>query len=243
MRERSRPIATHLASAAFAAVVFLAAAGCGGDSSTGTGGNDYNPVIVPADFVATIDNPLLPYTAGKVFTYVGDAESIVVEVTSERKEILGVDCIVVRDRVWEEGELVEDTYDWYAQDKNGNVWYFGEDTKELEEGVVVSTEGSWEAGVDDAKPGILMKGNPQVGDEYRQEFYEDEAEDMARVVGVGESVTIGIGTYANCARIREWTPLEPSVAEEKYYAPGVGPILEVVVQGGSGRIELVSLTP
>jgi hypothetical protein len=222
------------------------ALGCGEDSPViDVGDEPYEPVINPADFVAQIDNQYLPMTPGTTFVYDGesedDKEKIEVNVTPETKEILGVTCIVVRDRVWVDDELVEDTFDWFAQDKDGNVWYFGEDSKEYEGGKVVSTEGSWEAGVDGAKPGIIMKGNPQVGDAYRQEYYEDEAEDMAEVLSLNESVSVPYGTFENCLKTQEWTPLEPDVVENKYYAPGVGVIKEVAVEGESERVELVEV--
>ncbi len=222
------------------------AVGCGEDEPViDVGDEPYDPVINPADFVAQIDNQYLPMSPGTTFVYDGESEDgkerIEVEVTHETKEILGVTCIVVRDRVWIDGELVEDTLDWFAQDRDGNVWYFGEDSKEYEGGKVVSTEGSWEAGVDGAKPGIIMKGNPQVGDAYRQEYYEDEAEDMAEVLSLNESVSVPYGSFENCLKTQEWTPLEPDVVENKYYAPGVGVVKEVAVEGESERVELVEL--
>ena len=148
----------------------------------------------------------------------------------------------MRDRVFEDGELVEDTFDWYAQDTDGNVWYLGEDSKEYEDGEVVSTEGSWEAGVDGALAGIIMKAAPAVGDAYRQEYYEGEAEDLAEVIELGARVSVGAGDYDEVIVIEEWTPLEPEVVENKSYAPGVGVILEEKVRGEEGRVELVSYT-
>jgi hypothetical protein len=135
---------------------------------------------------------------------------------------MGVECVVVNDKAWENGKLIERTYDWHAQDKEGNVWYFGEDTKEYENGKVVSTKGSWEAGVDGAKPGIIMQAHPKVGQSYRQEYYKGEAEDMAKVINLNESVTVPYGSFDHVLVTKEWTPLEPSYAEHKYYAPGVG---------------------
>ena len=230
----------------FMGFVVMFAVGCGEDSPViEVGDEPYDPVISPADFVAQIDNQYLPFTPGTTFIYEGETEDgkerIEVNVTHETKEILGVTCIVVRDRVWVDGELVEDTFDWFVQDKAGNVWYFGEDSKEYEGGKVVSAEGSWEAGVDGAKPGIIMKANPQVGDAYRQEYYEDEAEDMAEVLSLNESVSIPYGSFENCLKTMEWTPLEPDVVEHKYYAPGVGVILEVAVEGEEERVELVEV--
>jgi len=207
----------------------------------------YRKEIDPADFVDRVDNRYFPLTPGTTFVYEGeteDGEAVRVEdyVTHETKQVLGVTCVVVRNRVIENGDLVEETFDWYAQDKDGDVWYFGEDAKEYEAGVVVSTEGSWEAGVDGAMPGIIMEANPQAGDLYRQEYYEGEAEDMAEVLSLTESASVTYGSFDNLLMTREWTPLEPGVVEHKYYAPGVGLILEVMVEGGSERVELMEIT-
>ena len=126
---------------------------------------------------------------------------------------MGVTTIVVWDRVWLNNELIEETYDWYAQDKEGNVWYFGEDSKEYENGMVVSTKGSWEAGVDGAKPGIIMEAHLRVGESYRQEYYKGEAEDMADVVAVGVTVTIPYGTFEDCLKTRNWSQIDPNLNE------------------------------
>lgn len=202
----------------------------------------YNPSINPADFVAGVDNLLFPLVPGTQYVYQGGEETIEVTVTDDTKQILGVTTIVVRDVVSVGSEIIEDTYDWYAQDKAGNVWYFGEDTKEYEDGQVVSTEGSWEAGVDGAKPGIIMHATqPAIGVPYRQEYYACEAEDMAEVVSLSESVTVPYGSFDNCLQTRDFTPLEPNVNEYKYYAPGVGLVLEVDVQSGA-RTELIEVT-
>ncbi len=197
----------------------------------------YQPEINPDDFVETIDNPYLPLLPGSRWVYEGGDERIVVEVTDETKEILGVTCTVVRDTVYEDGEVIEDTFDWFAQDREGHVWYFGELSQEFEDGELVSLEGSWKAGKDDAQPGILMLAHPQVGDIYRQEFFLGDAEDMAEVVELAEEVTIGLGDFVTLVTA-EWTPLEPEVLENKFYAPGIGPILEVNPETGE-RIELV----
>ena len=138
--------------------------------------------------------------------------------------------------------MIEDTYDWYAQDQDGNVWYLGEDVKDYEDGQVVSTAGSWEAGVDGAQPGIIMQAQPRVGLTYQQEYYEGEAEDAAEILSVDERVTIPYGTFDQVLKTRDFTPLEPDVEEEKYYAQGVGSVLAVTVKGGSARLELVAVT-
>ncbi len=206
---------------------------------------EYRPEIDPNDFITVVDNNYFPLKTGTVLIYEGDTgqgpERVEVSVTSDTKEILGVDCTVVRDTVTVGGELAEDTFDWYAQDKEGNVWYFGEDSKEYEDGKVVSTKGSWEAGVDGAQPGIIMKAEPVVGEKYRQEYDKGNAEDMAEVVSLTESVTVRTGSYDKCLKTREWTPLDPGAEEYKYYAPGIGQLLETPVEDESQRIELVEV--
>jgi hypothetical protein len=202
----------------------------------------YNPSINPADFVAGVDNLLFPLVPGTRYVYHGGEETIEVTVTNDTKQILGVTTIVVRDVVSVGGEIIEDTYDWYAQNKAGDVWYLGEDTKEYGDGQLVSTKGSWEAGVDGAKPGIIMHATQSAtGVPYRQEYYACKAEDWAEVVSLNESATVPYGSFDNCLQTREFTPLETSVNEYKYYALGVGLVLEVDVQSGT-RMELIEVT-
>lgn len=222
-------------------IIFLGAIGVSSLAGCGSSEEDYNPTINPSDFAAKIDNPLLPLTPGTRSIFRGGGEVIEVTVTNDTRQILGVTATVVRDTVRVNGAIHEDTFDWYAQDKEGNVWYLGEDTKEYENGVVVSTEGTWEAGVDGAKPGIVMHGTqPSVGSPYRQEYYPDEAEDMAEVVSLSVPVTVPFGSFDNCLQTREFTPLDPDVNEYKYYCPGVGLALEVDVNTGT-RIELTEV--
>jgi hypothetical protein len=149
--------------------------------------------------------------------------------------------VVVRAREYEDDELVEDTYDWYAQDLKGNVWYFGEASQEIEGGAVVSTEGSWEAGVDGALPGIIMLANALPGMWYRQEYYENQAEDVAQVLNLNESLVVSFGSFTNCLQTAEWNLLEPGVVEHKFYAKGVGLLKAVAVKGEAGFEELVSI--
>lgn len=202
-------------------------------------------IIDPADFVSTIDNPYFKLTPGSVWIYEGKNDNkekvrIEVEVTHDTKIVAGVTATVVRDRVWEDGELVEDTYDWYAQDKDGTVWYFGEDVKDYEDGLVVSTAGSWEAGVAGAKPGVMMKANPQVGDAYRQEFLKGQAEDTGQILSLSQSLKIGMGSFGNLLQTQDWTPLEPEVIEYKFYSKAVGNVMfEKKVAGDSGSVELI----
>jgi len=220
--------------------------GCGSDDGgNGTCEPDptYDPKIDPAEFVTKIDepNPLWPLVSGTKTVFEGAGEHIEVTVTDQTKVIMGVTCVVVRDTVTEDGELVEDTYDWFAQDKDGNVWYFGEDSKEYDGGEVVSAAGSWEAGVDGAKPGIVMhKVQPPTEHSYRQEYYACEAEDMAEVVNVDVSVGVPAGSYDHCLKTREFTPLEPGVSEYKYYCDGVGLVLEEDAASGD-RVELIQV--
>ena len=200
--------------------------------------------IDPGNFVSVIDNPYFPLTPGTTFFYRGESEGVPTRiettVTFDTKVILGVTTTVVHDQAFEKGVLVEDTFDWYAQDVDGNVWYFGEDTKELDkDGNVISTEGSWEAGVDGAEPGIIMEANPQVGDRYHQEFYRGVAEDQAKVLQLDASICVRYGCFDNVLVTKEWTRLDPGVVDNKYYAPGVGFIYEINVKGGDEFSELV----
>jgi hypothetical protein len=194
----------------------------------------YAPHINPADFTTTIDNEYLPLKPGTTFVYEGGTERDEMTVTHDTKKVMGVECVVVDDRAWESGQLIEKTYDWFTQDNKGNVWYFGEDTKEYKNGKVVSTKGSWEAGVDGAKPGIIMQAHPKVGQTYRQEYYPGEAEDMAKVQSLNDSVTVPYGSFDHVLVTKEWTPLEPSYHEHKYYARGVGQ----VYGGGSQLVDV-----
>jgi len=242
------------------AIAGLAAtAACGDDDSAGPAtapaaavidladGSTYHPTMDPADFVATIDNPYLPLRPGARWVYEGETEDglerIEVTVLDERRLVIGIEAVVVRDTVTVDGEVVEDTWDWFAQDRDGNVWYLGEDTAEYENGEIVSHAGAWEAGVDGAVPGIVMLAEPAVGDAYRQEYYPGEAEDLAEVARIGVAEEVAYGSFDDLLVTTEWNPLEPDVVEEKYYAEGIGVVLEVMVRGGDERIELVEFTP
>jgi hypothetical protein len=200
--------------------------------------------IDPDNFVSQVDNPYFPLEPGTTLIYRGETEGVPTRnetyVTYDTKVILGVTCTVVHDQAFEEGVLVEDTFDWYAQDVDGNVWYFGEDTKELDgNGNVISTEGSWEAGVNGAEPGIIMLADPQKGDRYQQEFAPGVAEDMAQVIGFEDSLCVRYGCFDDVLVTKEWSPLEKGVVEHKYYAKGVGFISGVMVKGGEEQTELV----
>src|ERR671916_2146668 len=202
--------------------VLVLVGGC--TSSSHKAQKAYAPHINPADFTTTINNKDFPLKPGTTFVYEGGAQRGEMTVTSNTKKVMGVQCVVVDDKEWEDGKLIERTYDWFAQDKKGTVWYFGEDTKEYENGKVVSTKGSWEAGVDGAKPGIIMPAAPKVGESYRQEYYPGEAMDMARVLSLNASVTVPYGSFDHVLQTKEWTPLQPGFSEKKYYVRGVGPL-------------------
>lgn len=198
----------------------------------------------PADFVAQIDNPYWPMAPETRWVYresdvEGNAQKVEVSVTTRTKQILGIAATIVHDKVTEHGELVENTFDWYAQDACGNVWYLGENTKEYEDGKVVSTAGSWEAGVDGAQPGVIVPAEPTVGLSYRQEYYAGEAEDAAEVLSLDEQAQVPYGHFTGVLLTKEFTPLEPKVLEYKLYAQGIGPVLAIGVSGGSDREELI----
>jgi hypothetical protein len=205
----------------------------------------YNPHIDPADFVAGVDHPYFPLEPGTTFTYEGtgadEGEDVTVYVTHKTKKIMGITTIEVSDIVSEDSEVIESTLDWYAQDRWDNVWYFGENTKEYEDGKVVSTFGSWMAGRDGAKPGIIMLGEPEVGDTYRQEYRKGVAEDMAQVVDLDAEADVPYGSFDDVWVTKEWTPLDPKARENKYYAPGVGFVLEETTKGPKAGSELVDV--
>jgi len=230
--------------AAVTAIIGLAAL-CSASSICFSGQAPYAPVIDPADFVDVIDNQYFPLMPGTTFIYEGETdegfERVETYVTHETKEILGVTCTVVRDRETIDGELIEETFDWYAQDRHGNVWYFGEDATIYEDGVPVSKEGSWEAGVEDALPGIIMFGEPRKGRSYRQEYAPDIAEDMAKVLNLNKSACVPFGCFEDLLMTKEWTPLEPGSIEHKYYAPGVGLVYIEELKEKTVEVELVEI--
>ena len=202
--------------------------------------------IDPADFVAAVTNPWFPLTPGTKLTYKGikDGEEAVdvFEVTDQTKVVDGVTCVVIRDTLTLGGTLHERTEDWYVQDRDGNVWYFGEATAELDDaGKVVSTEGSWTAGEDGATPGIYMPGDPQVGQSMQQEFYPGQAEDHFVVLLTSGSVKVPAGTFKDALLTAEWTPLEPAVLGEKFYARGIGLVKEFDVAGGQETLALTKV--
>lgn len=200
-------------------------------------GTPYTQTIDPANFVAGIDHPFYPLKPGTKFIYGGD-EKVEVTVSPDTRMILGVPTTVVRDQVFVDGALEEDTIDWFAQDRQGNVWYFGEKTAEYKDGKVSSTKGSWEAGVNGAVPGIVMLAQPQIGDAYRQEYFAGEAEDLAAVTGLSGSITVPAGSYRDLLVTEEWTPLDTARRERKTYARGVGLVETRTIKGGTEVVVL-----
>ena len=204
------------------------------------GDGPYAPPIKPADFTSRIDNPYLPLKPGALFVYRSPHGSVNFEVTRKTQKIQGVTCVVVHDVGFVDGKLEEDTFDYFAQDKAGNVWYFGEDTAQYANGVVVGVEGAWKTGVDGAKPGIVMPAAPKAGATYRQEFLLGTAEDAAEVKSLSAPVSVPYGSFSKSLRTREFSPLEPSAVEAKYYVKDVGQVLTVDLTNGE-REELVSI--
>jgi hypothetical protein len=238
----------------------LAAAGCG-DSDSADVRPSSNPQVGrdlpqgsepvnldPKDFTTKIDNRYWPMVPGSRWTYretdqEGAEMQVVVTVSNQTKEIAnGVTARIVRDTVTEDGELVEDTFDWYAQDREGNIWYMGEDTAEFENGKLTTKEGSFEAGVDGAKPGIIMPADPQDGMQYRQEYYKGEAEDNGEILSTDEMAEVPYGQFDNAVLTKDTSTIEPNVLEYKLYARGFGPVLVLGVSGGPGsREELLNI--
>jgi len=232
------------ATRAFAAAAAAAAAFPAG-AAAGLPRGDEHVTLDPADFSTRITNPWWPMRPGSRWVYRetdsgGARQKVVVTVTHRTKRIAnGVTARVVSDVATEDGEPVEVTDDYYAQDRDGNVWYLGEDTAEYERGKVVSREGSFEAGVDGAEAGVIMPARPRAGLRYRQEYYKGHAEDRARIVSRREQAGVPYGHFRHVLMIREDNPLEPKVLEFKFYARGIGPLLAVSVSGGSDREELL----
>jgi hypothetical protein len=212
-------------------------------ASAASSGSTSAASLDPGRFSTRIDNPWFPVIPGTTYVYTG------VEGGAQARDVLtvqpgtitiaGVKCRVVRDLLYRRGRLAERTSDWYAQDRSGNVWYFGEDTAELDrKGHVTTREGSWTAGVRGAKPGIVMLAHPVVGKTYQQEFYKGQAQDHARVIGVFRGI---VGGHAETVLTEEWTPLEPGVLDHKLYAWGIGNVVERTVKGGNDNLELTSI--
>ncbi|MGY0386932.1 hypothetical protein ACWZJV_08175 [Nocardioides sp. WG-D5] len=224
----------------------LVATGCG-TRSDALPQSDEPVELDPAEFTAEITNPWFPLEPGTRWIYretTEDVETVevVVTATSVTRQIAnGVTARVVRDTVTLDGEIIEDTLDWYAQDEAGTVWYLGEDTAEFEDGRITTRAGSFEAGVDSAQAGVIMPASPEVGMSYRQEYYAGKAEDDGEVIDLGERARVPAGEYDGLVKTADTTPLEPDVLEHKFYARGVGLVLTIDREAG-GREELISVT-
>jgi hypothetical protein len=247
---------TRLAAAAASLVVLGALAVVGTGPALAVNGGackaPYDLTVNPADYTDgsghpnAIDNPYFPLLPGTTWTYDGSKEGKalhdVMTVTSDTKTIMGVTIRVVRDTAWEDGVLNENTFDYYAQDDAGNVWYFGEDTTEFDEnGNPETTEGSWQAGDGPNLPGILMLAQPRAGQTYRQEYGPGVAVDMGTVINLHRHVTEPAGSYRNVVETKEYSCIEKGI-DHKMYAPGVGLISELALANGQEWINLVSVT-
>jgi hypothetical protein len=240
----------------FAALALVAIAGTmafiwapwasGAPSSTSACGTTYAPVLDPANFVAVIDNPYFPLPVGRTLVYQGvrdgQTQTDTVTVTSQKKTILGIQTTVVDDVATHGSTVLEKTFDFYAQDKQGNVWYLGEDTTAFLAGGKTDTSGSFVAGANGAQPGIIMEANPQIPDAYRQECAAGQAEDTAWVVSTTGSVSVTYGKVRSVLSTLEATRVEPGSYDEKVYAPGLGIVREQALTGTSEFAQLVSVT-
>lgn len=245
---RKRVIGLGVCCALVAGIPWVAAATAAG-AQAGTiksgAGPGWPATIGTGDFVPQVTNPWFPLRPGSVWHYEGLKEGVrttdTVTATHRTKRILGVSATVVHDVVSIKGRPVEVTDDFYAQDRHRNVWYFGEETEELNrQGKRTSTEGSFEAGVDGARPGVLIPGHPRVGLVGQQEFLKGEAEDHFRVLDLKARVSVPFVSTGKALRTREWTPLEPATVDNKYYVHGVGSVREIAVKGPVEKLELVS---
>jgi len=228
------------------AVFVMAVAGSSVAARAGSS-NALPPLPPASEFRARIDNPWFPLLAGSRYVYIGVKDGApsrdVVTVSRAVRVISGVPCAVVLDRLYRRGRLFERTTDWYSQDASGNVWYFGEETAELDQtGHVASTEGTWMTGVGGAEPGIFMPARPHLNEAGRQEFYKGHAEDHFRVIALSGTVVGGQPNVKNVLLTEEWTPLEPGTLDHKMYVRGVGNVFEQTVKGGNERAELVAVT-
>lgn len=249
MGVRNRAVTRRIVAASLAAGALALVASCGpmdrGQESPAPSGSA-EPAD-PADLTTEIDNEYWPMEPGTQWVYQetdeqGQELRVVVTVTSETKDVAnGATARVVRDTVTRRGDVVEDTFDWYAQDPDGTIWYLGEDTAEFEDGKVTTTEGSFEAGRDGALAGVIVPADPAVGQAYRQEYYQGQAEDNGAVLSLDEQAEVPAGHYDRALLTKDTSTIEPDVLEYKLYAPGVGPVLTLGVSGGGGREELLEV--
>jgi hypothetical protein len=220
-----------------ALISILAAAAALAPSAAGSATSDPRPV----------DNPWFPLTPGTTLRYSGTDNGVRVvdlfTVTHQSRRIAGVATVAVHDRVLKRGHVAEDTMDWYAQDRAGNVWYYGEATKELDaHGRVTSREGSWLSGVRGARPGIFMPAHPRPGQSFRQEYFKGHAEDHFKIVTLDGKIHVKGASSNHAMRTTEWSPLEPGVLDAKYYVRGIGTVREASVKGGREYLSLTAVT-
>jgi hypothetical protein len=249
---------------ALAAAVAAGTAACGSSGGSGasrgssssavdpatpprtSGSPNYAVNYKPGDFSPNVDNPLFPLKPGTTLIYRGTKdEQKALEyftATRETQKVDGTPCRVVLDRLYLDGKLAETTRDYYSQDTKGNVWYFGEDTAELDEGGnLVSTDGTWHAGEAGAEPGIFMPAHPRAGERHRQEYYPGHAEDFFQVLDLSTPVSVPYRSFSGTLLTREWTPLEPDVLDQKYYVQGIGTVKEMSVKGPLEQLMLVGV--
>lgn len=239
IRMRTAVVSASLAGAIGLSVVVAATSGATGPPSA------YEPVLDPAHFVSVIDNPYYPLPVGRTLVYRGlkDGKTQIDRVTvlSKTRVVEGITATVVRDVAKHGTELLEKTFDWLAQDDQGTVWYLGENTKAFNADGTVDTSGSWESGIDDAEPGIVMEPDPQVPDAYRQEYLAGQAEDTAWIVDRGGPVTVPFGRLHHALTSLEFARIEPGVIDQKIYAPGLGIVSEVSRDGDHEVAKLVKV--
>jgi hypothetical protein len=213
-----------------------------GPALAGQKPKSWGPEVDPANFIGGASNPYFPLVSGRTLLYRADTrdgtETLQIEVLGTGPTIMGVSTVEVIETATLNGQTIEIARNWFASDREGNVWYFGEATQDYDHGVPGSTAGSWQAGVNGALPGYIMKARPTKGDTYFQEFAPGIAQDMAMVMATGQNVTVPNASYSNVVVTKEWTPLEGNSTEHKYYAPGVGLILEVK---GGDRMQLIEV--
>jgi hypothetical protein len=244
-----------LATAIGAVMAACTSAGSGGGSGSGSGSTTRSATPAASattvayragDFSTDVDNRWFPLKPGTTLVYRGTKdEGKALEyftVSRQTQKVGGVPCRVVLDRLYLDGKLAETTRDYYSQDSKGNVWYFGEDTAELEpDGSMVGTEGTWHTGEAGAQPGVFMPANPRVGESHRQEYYPGHAEDFFQVVDLSASVSVPYKSFSGTMLTKEWTPLEPDVLDHKYYVAGIGEVKEVTVKGPLEELVLIDV--
>lgn len=204
----------------------------------------YQPKIIASQFSPLIDNPYMPFVPGRTLVYerqmAQGIEHIEISALHGSVMVNGIECQAVREYETIDGVLVEDTQNWLSQHVSGDVWYFGEVAQEFEQGFLESLEGSWRYGKENAQPGLLMLRDNHIGDRYRQEYAMNVAEDMAQILATDVTVTVPVGTFHNCVKVLEVTPIDPDDVVTKFYAPDVGMVLEIDLNTGE-RLELIEV--